>query len=155
MSRVGRTRMSRCVEDERIKVTNEVFGSVKLLKMYGWEESFERRLSEIRNRELKQLRKYQLLNIISSAMWSIAPILTSVATFGVYTSLGHVLEARPGAFGGASPAGAAEHGCDSRPARIVPESTFSPIAPWAEGADREGVDCWLTFCWMGLRCRDP
>lgn len=46
---------------------------------YGWEDSFEARLDQIRERELKQLRKYQVLNIISSAMWATAPILTALA----------------------------------------------------------------------------
>ncbi|CAK0836931.1 unnamed protein product [Prorocentrum cordatum] len=75
------------IKDERIKVTNELFGSIKLLKMYGWEESFGVKLDSIREAELKQLRKYQILNIVSSAIWSTAPILTGVATFGVYTAL--------------------------------------------------------------------
>ena len=44
------------------------------------------RLDAIRERELKQLRKYQILNIISSAMWSTAPILTALATFAVYSA---------------------------------------------------------------------
>ncbi|CAJ1373645.1 unnamed protein product [Effrenium voratum] len=75
------------IKDERIKVTNEAFGSIRLLKMYGWEDSFEARLDGIRERELKQLRKYQILNIISSAMWATAPILTALATFAVYSAL--------------------------------------------------------------------
>lgn len=80
-------------KDERVKVTNEVFSSIRLLKMYGWEESFEKRLDGIREAELKFLRRYQLLNIISSAMWSVAPILTGVGTFAVYTALYGTLEA--------------------------------------------------------------
>jgi len=74
------------IKDERIKVTNESFGSIRLLKMYGWEDSFESRLDAIRERELKQLRKYQILNIVSSAMWATAPILTALATFAVYSA---------------------------------------------------------------------
>lgn len=44
------------------------------------------RLDAIRERELKQLRKYQILNIVSSAMWATAPILTALATFAVYSA---------------------------------------------------------------------
>ena len=75
------------IKDERIKLTNEAFGSIRLLKMYGWEDSFEARLDSVREKELKQLRKYQILNIISSAMWATAPILTALATFAVYSWL--------------------------------------------------------------------
>lgn len=74
------------IKDQRIKVTNESFGSIRLLKMYGWEDSFESRLDDIREKELKQLRKYQILNIVSSAMWYTAPILTALATFAVYSA---------------------------------------------------------------------
>eukprot|EP00928_Gymnodinium_smaydae_P039135 TRINITY_DN26803_c0_g3_i1.p1 TRINITY_DN26803_c0_g3~~TRINITY_DN26803_c0_g3_i1.p1 ORF type:complete len:1351 (-),score=174.93 TRINITY_DN26803_c0_g3_i1:204-4199(-) len=74
------------VKDERVKMTNEVFSSVRLLKMYSWEDSFEKCINDIREKELRFLRRYQLLNIISSAMWSVAPILTGVATFAVYTT---------------------------------------------------------------------
>jgi hypothetical protein len=33
------------------QVANEVFSSVRLLKMYGWEDSFRERVNEIRERE--------------------------------------------------------------------------------------------------------
>ncbi|CAK9079757.1 ABC transporter C family member 8 (ABC transporter ABCC.8), partial [Durusdinium trenchii] len=74
------------IKDNRIKITNEMFGSIRLLKMYGWEDSFESRLDGIREKELKQLRTYQILQIISSAMWATAPILTALATFAVYSA---------------------------------------------------------------------
>ena len=54
------------------------FASADQLR-YGWEDSFETRLDSVREKELKQLRKYQILNIISSAMWATAPILTALA----------------------------------------------------------------------------
>ncbi|CAE8713287.1 unnamed protein product [Polarella glacialis] len=75
------------IKDERIKLTHEVFGSIRLLKMYGWEDSFEKRLDDIRERELTQLRKYQILNIVSGAVWATAPIITGLATFAVYSAL--------------------------------------------------------------------
>mmetsp|Transcript_129522 Transcript_129522/g.415221 ORF Transcript_129522/g.415221 Transcript_129522/m.415221 type:complete len:1382 (-) Transcript_129522:118-4263(-) len=83
------------IKDERIKVTNEVFNSMRLIKMYGWEDSFEKRLDDIRERELRYLQRYQLLDIVSKAMWTIAPLITSIATFAVYIWLNetHVLTA--------------------------------------------------------------
>jgi len=74
-------------KDERIKVTNEVFSAIRLLKMYGWEDSFQNRIDTNREAELKQLKKYQILNIVSSALMSTAPILTGVSTFAVYTAI--------------------------------------------------------------------
>mmetsp|Transcript_8049 Transcript_8049/g.17997 ORF Transcript_8049/g.17997 Transcript_8049/m.17997 type:complete len:1401 (-) Transcript_8049:232-4434(-) len=72
------------IKDERIKITNELFNSMRLIKMYGWEESFQKRLDDIREKELWYLRRYQLLDIISRSIWTIAPLLTSIATFAVY-----------------------------------------------------------------------
>ena len=57
-------------KDERIKVRNEIFNSMRLIKMYGWEESFEKKLNDIRERELRYLRRYQLLDVISKAVWT-------------------------------------------------------------------------------------
>jgi len=75
------------IKDERISVTTEVFSSIRLLKMYGWEGSFQERLNEIRERELRQLRKYQITNVISSAFAQTAPILTAASSFGMYTAI--------------------------------------------------------------------
>lgn len=75
------------IKDQRIKVTNELFESVRLVKLYGWEESFQARVDSIREAELRQLKTYQMMQIISQAVWSTAPIITGVATFGVYTLL--------------------------------------------------------------------
>lgn len=72
-------------KDERVKVTNEVFGAVRLLKMYGWEASFQNRLDTVRNLELRHLTKYQIFNILTNTVWAIAPIATSVATLTLYT----------------------------------------------------------------------
>jgi hypothetical protein len=65
------------------QVANEVFSSVRLLKMYGWEDSFRERVNEIRERELRQLRKYQILNVINGALAQTSPIITAAGSFGV------------------------------------------------------------------------
>ncbi len=58
------------IKDERIKVRNEIFNSLMLINMYGWEESFEKKLNDIRERELRYLRRCQLLDVISKAVWT-------------------------------------------------------------------------------------
>ncbi len=51
------------VKDERIKVTNEVFSGVKIIKLYAWERSFEEKIRRVRDRELRLLRQYMMTNI--------------------------------------------------------------------------------------------
>ena len=43
------------LKDERIKVTNEAFGAVRLVKMYAWEESFQRTIDLLINWSTSEL----------------------------------------------------------------------------------------------------
>ena len=39
-------------KDERMNATTEVFNNIKMIKLYGWTETFEKRINEKRNNEL-------------------------------------------------------------------------------------------------------
>lgn len=65
------------LKDERIKLMNEVFNGIKVLKLYAWETAFIRRINGIRDKELKCLRKKAIISSISSATWTFAPILVN------------------------------------------------------------------------------
>jgi ABC-type multidrug transport system fused ATPase/permease subunit len=43
--------------DSRMSLTNEIFQGIRTVKLNGWEEIMEARVAEIRDRELKALRK--------------------------------------------------------------------------------------------------
>lgn len=53
-------------KDKRIKIINEVLNGIKVIKYYGWEISFDKLINNIRNTELKLLKKcfsyYSMLN---------------------------------------------------------------------------------------------
>lgn len=51
------------VKDERIKLTNEIFSGVKIIKLYAWEKSFEAKVKRVRDKEMALLKKYMLTNI--------------------------------------------------------------------------------------------
>ncbi|KAH9518524.1 Multidrug resistance-associated protein 1 [Bulinus truncatus] len=72
------------LKDSRIKLMNEILNGIKVLKLYAWEGSFEEKVLDIRNKELKVLRKSAYLNAISSFFWTCAPVLVSLSTFAVY-----------------------------------------------------------------------
>ena len=69
------------LKDERIKMVNEVLNGMKVLKLYGWEPSFLKKMSDIRKREVVFIRKMAILNAVSSLLWTCAPNFVSLATF--------------------------------------------------------------------------
>ena len=52
-------------QDTRIKLINEVLNGIKVLKLYGWENSFNNIINKVREIELKILAKF---NIVSTLM---------------------------------------------------------------------------------------
>lgn len=45
------------VRDERIKLTNEVLTGMKVIKLQAWENEFENRIKDVRERELEIFKK--------------------------------------------------------------------------------------------------
>ncbi|CAH0714288.1 unnamed protein product, partial [Brenthis ino] len=71
-------------KDERVKLMNEVLNGIKVLKMYAWEPSFEAQILKIRNEEMKVLKQTAYLNSATSFIWSCAPFLVSLMSFGCF-----------------------------------------------------------------------
>ncbi|CAH8871965.1 unnamed protein product [Trichobilharzia szidati] len=84
------------IKDERIKLLNQTVIGIKLVKMYAWEPAFEKRITELRNTEVKAIRSIEFLNLISYMSFTCAPLLISSATFVTYvlTSPENVLTAQ-------------------------------------------------------------
>nr|XP_036222275.1 multidrug resistance-associated protein 1 isoform X5 [Bactrocera oleae] len=71
-------------KDERVKLMNEVLSGIKVLKLYAWEPSFENQVLQIREKEIETLKAAAYLNAGTSFLWSCAPFLVSLVTFGTY-----------------------------------------------------------------------
>ncbi|NXY69746.1 MRP2 protein, partial [Glareola pratincola] len=71
-------------KDERMKIMGEILNGIKILKLFAWEPSFEKRVNEIRACELKNLVNFSYLQSISIFVFTCAPFLVSLATFAVY-----------------------------------------------------------------------
>lgn len=54
----------------RIKLMNEILSGIKILKFYAWEKAFEERVLSFREKELKALKKSQILYSISIASFN-------------------------------------------------------------------------------------
>ncbi|XP_066155170.1 multidrug resistance-associated protein 1-like [Euwallacea fornicatus] len=71
-------------KDERVKVMNEVLGGIKVLKLYAWEKSFEKKVMNIRDKEVKTLKAAAYLNAGSQFLWNCTPFIVSCGTFATY-----------------------------------------------------------------------
>ena len=79
-------------KDRRIDVNSEVLGSMKVIKLQAWEESFQRRILDLRNTELQLLLRYVVGNSISIMLWGVTPLAVALATFATYIFSGNRLE---------------------------------------------------------------
>ncbi|CAK6982138.1 multidrug resistance-associated protein 1-like isoform X1 [Scomber scombrus] len=70
--------------DGRIKLMNEILNGVKILKFYGWEDAFLRRVSGLRDGELNALKRSQVLYSVSLASFNSSSFLILFAVFGVF-----------------------------------------------------------------------
>ncbi|GAB1607734.1 resistance-associated 1-like [Argonauta hians] len=75
------------LKDSRLRLMNEVLSGMKILKLYAWEGSLQKKILNIRNQELVVLRKAAYLNAFSTFCWLCAPFLVTVATFTTYVLL--------------------------------------------------------------------
>lgn len=71
-------------KDERIKLMNEILGGMKVLKLYAWEPSFQEHVQNIREREVRNLRRMAYVSGILSFLWTCAPFLVSLMSFMTY-----------------------------------------------------------------------
>ncbi|XP_059848901.1 ATP-binding cassette sub-family C member 12 [Hypanus sabinus] len=79
--------------DTRVRLMNEVLTHMKLIKMYAWEKSFGRSISDVRKNEKKILEKAGYVQSVNSSLVPIVPTLATVLTFVVHTLLGYELTA--------------------------------------------------------------
>ncbi|OQV17365.1 Canalicular multispecific organic anion transporter 2 [Hypsibius exemplaris] len=71
-------------KDSRIRAITEVLNGIKVLKLYAWEESFEKQILAVREKELRQLQKGARLEAVSAFNWFVTPFLVSLCAFAVF-----------------------------------------------------------------------
>ncbi|KAF9108232.1 hypothetical protein BGX29_002375 [Mortierella sp. GBA35] len=74
--------------DQRIRIMNEILSGIKIVKLYGWEDSFKERVAVFRNRELSSLRKIGTIFSFMSIMFQSMPLIVSLVSFSVYATVG-------------------------------------------------------------------
>ncbi|KAJ7994532.1 hypothetical protein DPEC_G00250450 [Dallia pectoralis] len=76
------------ITDTRVRTMNEILTCVKLIKMYAWESSFEKKITDIRKNEKKLLQNASYTQSVNSSITTIIPTLATILTFVVHTLLG-------------------------------------------------------------------
>ncbi|XP_016118047.1 multidrug resistance-associated protein 9-like [Sinocyclocheilus grahami] len=75
------------VTDRRVRTMNEVLTCIKLIKMYAWEESFEKTVTDIRKSEKLLLQKAGYVQSLNTSFTTIVHTLATILTFIVHTAL--------------------------------------------------------------------
>ncbi|XP_065206737.1 multidrug resistance-associated protein 1-like [Planococcus citri] len=70
--------------DKCVKFIQDLLSGIKVLKMYGWEPSFEEEASRLRSCEIKLLKMYGYLHGILQFICACVPILVSAVVFATY-----------------------------------------------------------------------
>jgi len=71
-------------KDERLEKMSEILCGMKILKLFGWEESFKNKVKEIRCKEIKTLRYHFYLDALPEVVVQSSPFFVSLATFATY-----------------------------------------------------------------------
>lgn len=74
--------------DTRVKITNEILQGIRAVKFYAWETFFEKRIGQVRAKELAALRGYAVQNSVNSTLMSVAPVIVAVVTLIVFAASG-------------------------------------------------------------------
>ena len=70
--------------DKRMGITTETFNNLKVIKLYGWDNFFLKKIQFARNEEIDALNERYYITTISQTLLWLAPIAMSVSSIGVY-----------------------------------------------------------------------
>ncbi|KAJ3348970.1 hypothetical protein GGF32_005891 [Allomyces javanicus] len=80
--------------DARVKKTQEVLQGIRVIKYFAWERPFAATLTDLRDKEMREMRHYWVTMVAVQVMYQIVPTLVSLLTFVTYTKVaGHALDA--------------------------------------------------------------
>ena len=80
------------VTDQRVSLTQEILGSVRFVKFFGWESSFLERLKELRKREIRMIQVLLSIRNAINALAMAMPVFASMLSFITYSLTDHHLD---------------------------------------------------------------
>ncbi|RHY22927.1 hypothetical protein DYB25_009688 [Aphanomyces astaci] len=72
-------------KDNRMKVVNEVFGAIQIVKFNAWEEKFVAKLTELRLVEIVSIWKFMRYYIVLMVFLFSTPVLVTITIFATFT----------------------------------------------------------------------
>ncbi|KAF9352484.1 hypothetical protein BGX26_009716 [Mortierella sp. AD094] len=84
-------RKSTLITDTRVKLTQEVLQGMRVIKFYGWEDAFLKKLEDLRTKELKYVRTLLISRSGIAAINLTVPVLAATLTFVAYNLTGNEL----------------------------------------------------------------
>jgi ABC-type multidrug transport system fused ATPase/permease subunit len=73
--------------DQRVEIISNMLQGIKVTKLNNYEQNYEQRVTETRNKELKHLRTEILIWATTLCMMVVSPVLAAAATFVTYVYL--------------------------------------------------------------------
>lgn len=77
--------------DVRVGLMNEILMSIRVIKFYAWEQSFNAEVMGIRGQEVRQLERLVRLGSLGTLLFLSSPVVVAVATFATFVLAGHEL----------------------------------------------------------------
>jgi len=74
-------------KDKRVRRIYELLNSLKIVKLYAWENLFDKRVQECRDTEIRFLKKNAILKAMINFVFGSAPILVTLVSFAIYVSV--------------------------------------------------------------------
>ncbi len=85
---------SSVITDSRVRLMNEILSGIRLVKYYGWEVPFLKKITDIRTDEIKNLRVQTWVLAIGFSLVLLAlPVVQPILVFYTYIALGNRLDA--------------------------------------------------------------
>ncbi|EGG22822.1 hypothetical protein DFA_04952 [Cavenderia fasciculata] len=79
-------------KDIRITQITESINNIRVLKFYGWIDLFYRKIMKLRDDEVREIKKLNVVIAINYLLWFLLPDTLTVATFSSYALLGNSLD---------------------------------------------------------------
>jgi ABC-type multidrug transport system fused ATPase/permease subunit len=81
-------------KDERMDALNEMLGAIRIVKFFGWEAQFVKKITAAREKELKRTKDSYVQIVFADIVWMLTPLLNTVVILLAYTKLfGHSITA--------------------------------------------------------------
>lgn len=77
--------------DVRVALMNEILMSIRMIKFYSWEPSFQHEVQSVRAQELRELSTLAKLQALSTLIFLSTPVVVAFATFSTVVFMGGAL----------------------------------------------------------------